>query len=135
MKEKAMTTLAHGSYAGSTAEALTGRGRGSRIAAGADQRVLFPRRGEVTLHDDRLTIGGWDGKTDLVLRREDVKSVGNEYTGLYGRFVGGLLNSGKPLILQTAAHGEIYLMVDHRRFLETTSNRKWARLLQTWLAS
>ncbi|MEV4117034.1 hypothetical protein [Nonomuraea sp. NPDC049695] len=97
---------AQGTYAGSTADELAGRSRGDRIAAGADQRVLFPRRGQVVLHADRLVISGWDGKTDLILRPSEVTSVRNEYTDLCGRFVGGLLNSGKPLILGTAAHGE-----------------------------
>lgn len=105
------------------------------MAAGDDQRVLFPRNGQVTLYGDRLAIGGWDGRADLVLRPREVTSVRNEYTDLYGRFVGGLLNSGRSLIIDTVSHGEIYLMIDHRRFLETTNNRTWARLLKTWLAS
>ncbi|MEV0316246.1 hypothetical protein [Nonomuraea fuscirosea] len=129
------TPLAQGRYAGSTAAELSGRGRGARMAAGDDQRVLFPRNGQVTLYGDRLAIGGWDGRADLVLRPREVTSVRNEYTDLYGRFVGGLLNSGRSLIIDTVSHGEIYLMIDHRRFLETTNNRTWARLLKTWLAS
>ncbi|MEV0151443.1 MULTISPECIES: hypothetical protein [unclassified Nonomuraea] len=128
-------TLAQGTFAGSTADELAARGRGDRIAAGADQRVLFPRRGQMVLHTDRLVISGWDGTTDLILRPGEVTSVRNEYTDLYGRCVGGLLNSGKPLILGTSAQGEIYLMVNHRRFLETTRNRTWARLLKDWTAS
>ncbi|GAA3263733.1 hypothetical protein GCM10020216_106830 [Nonomuraea helvata] len=97
--------------------------------------MLFPRRGQVVLRADRLVISGWDGTTDLILRPGEVTSVRNEYTDLYGRFVGGLLNSCKPLVLGTAAHGEVYLMVNHRRFLETTDNRAWARLLKDWIAA
>ncbi|WP_369229427.1 hypothetical protein AB5J56_02165 [Streptomyces sp. R21] len=127
--------LAAGSYVGSPAEELARRKRGHRIAAGVDQRVLFPRTGRLELHHDRLMIGGWHGGSDLVLRPAEVRSVTNEYTDLYGRFVGGLLNSGRPLIVETVTAGEIYLMVDHKTFLETTSNRKWTRLLKSWLMS
>jgi hypothetical protein len=127
--------LAAGSYVGSPAEELAGRKRGHRIAAGVDQRVLFSRTGRLELYPDRLVIGGWHGGADLVLRPEEVRSAANEYTDLYGRFVGGLLNSGRPLIVETVTAGEIYLMVDHKTFLETTANRKWTRLLKSWLVS
>lgn len=127
--------LAQAPYIGCMTEELRARRKGDRIAAGVDQSVLFPRRGEATLHDDRLVLGAWGDDGDLVLRPGEVTSVANEYTKLYGRFIGGLLNAGKPLILGTVPAGEIYLMIDHRTFMETTDNRRWAGLVRTWLSS
>jgi len=127
--------LARASYVGSTTEELARKRLGDRIAAGVDQKTLFPRRGKVTLRAEHLALEGWHERGDLVLRRADVTSIANEFTELYGRFLGGLLNAGKPLILGTTVAGEIYLMIDHKSFLETTSNRKWAKLLNTWLHS
>ncbi|MBO2453448.1 hypothetical protein J4573_40590 [Actinomadura barringtoniae] len=120
-------------YIGCTTEELRARRTGDRIAAGVDQSVLFQRRGEASLHDDRLVLQGWGDGGDLVLRPDEVTSVANEYTKLYGRFIGGLLNAGKPLILGTVPVGEIYLMIDHRTFMETTDNRKWSGLIREWL--
>ncbi|MFC4909486.1 hypothetical protein [Actinomadura gamaensis] len=125
--------LAQAPYIGCTTVELRSRRRGDRIAAGVDQSVLFPRRGEVELHADRLVLRGWGDGGALVLRPSDVTSVANEYTELYGRFVGGLLNAGRPLILGTVPAGEIYLMIDHRTFMETTDNRRWAKLIRKWL--
>lgn len=87
------------------------------------------------MYEDTLVLGGWGDQGDLELRPEQVVSVRNEFTELYGRFIGGLLNAGKPLILGTLVVDEIYLMVDHKTFMETTDNRKWAKLLGTWLSS
>jgi hypothetical protein len=127
--------LAQASYIGSTTEELARKKRGDRVAAGVDQKTLFSRRGKVTLRSEHLVLEGWGDEGDLVLRPADIASIANEFTELYGRFMGGLLNAGKPLILDTAIVGEIYLMIDHKTFLETTSNRKWARLLNAWLHS
>ncbi|MEV4015724.1 hypothetical protein AB0J35_35000 [Nonomuraea angiospora] len=127
--------LARASYIGSTTEELARKRRGDLIAAAVDQKTLFPRRGKVALRSEHLVLEGWHDGGDLVLRRADITSIANEFTELYGRFLGGLLNAGKPLILGTTVAGEIYLMIDHKSFLETTSNRKWTRLLNTWLHS
>jgi hypothetical protein len=131
----ATESLARASYIGCTTEELARKSHGDRIAAGVDQKTLFPRRGTVTLHSEDIVLEGWRDGGDLVLRRADVTSITNEFTELYGRFLGGLLNAGKPLILGTTVVGEIYLMIDHRSFLETTSNRTWAKLLNTWMHS
>jgi hypothetical protein len=123
---------AHAQYIGSTTEELAAKRRGDRIAAGVDQKVLFPRRGVITLFPDRLVLSGWNDTGDLVLRPAEVLSIENRFTDLYGRFLGGLLNAGKPLVVRTSTAGEIYLMVDHKTFMETTDNRRWARLLDSW---
>ena len=129
-QETAPTAQAH--YIGSTTAELAAKRRGDRIAAGADQKVLFPRRGAIALFPDRLVLKGWNDAGDLMLRPAEVVSIENRFTDLYGRFLGGLLDAGKPLVVRTSTVGEIYLMVDHKTFMETTDNRRWARLLDSW---
>ena len=131
MTDTARNAIAVAEYIGATTAELAAKRRGDRAAAGVDQKVLFRRRGRITLTADRLHLHGWGDGGDLVLRPAEVTGVENRFTDLYGRFVGGLLNAGKPLILQTTV-GEIYLMVDHRTFMETTDNRRWAALIERW---
>jgi hypothetical protein len=131
MNDTTRHAIAAAEYIGSTAVELAAKRRGDRVAAGVDQRVLFARRGRITLTVDALRLEGWGEQGDLFLHPADVLGVANRFTALYGRFAGGLLNAGKPLILETTV-GEIYLMVDHRTFMETTDNRRWAALIETW---
>lgn len=125
--------LAKASYVGQTADVLARRTGADTIAAGVSQKALFRRRGEITLHDDRLVLGGWGDDGDLVLRREDVQGVRVEFTELYGRFIGGLLNAGKPLILKLS-DAELYLLIDRKELMETTDDRRWGKLVEDWLA-
>jgi hypothetical protein len=131
MTDRTRNAIAVAEYIGCTTTELTARRRGHRVAAAADQKVLFQRRGRITLTAAQLLLEGWADQSDLVLHPADVLGVDNRFTDLYGRFIGGLLNAGKPLILQTRI-GEIYLMIDHRTFTETTDNRRWAALIETW---
>ncbi|RII14000.1 hypothetical protein DSC45_22105 [Streptomyces sp. YIM 130001] len=126
--------MAEGEYKGSSAEELAAKKRGDRIAAGVDQSVLFPRRGSVLMTAGRLVLTDWGGSGDLTLRPGQVVGVERKFTDLYGRFVGGLLDSGKPLILETTAAGKIYLLVNHKTFMETTDNKKWEKLINQWRA-
>ncbi|MGI5126095.1 hypothetical protein ACQEVB_04700 [Pseudonocardia sp. CA-107938] len=130
MTDTTRNVIAVADYIGCTAAELAAKRRGDRIAAGVDQKVLFHRRGRITLTSGRLLLEGW-GDEDLVLQPADVTAVENRFTDLYGRFIGGLLNAGKPLILTTPV-GEIYLMIDHRTFMETTDNRRWTMLINAW---
>lgn len=123
---------AEGEYKGSSAEELAAKKRGDRIAAGVDQSVLFPRRGSVLLQPGRMVLTDWGGSGDLVLEPRQVVGVERKFTELYGRFVGGLLDSGKPLIVETTAVGKLYLLVNHKTFMETTDNKKWEKLINRW---
>jgi hypothetical protein len=131
MTDTTRDAIAVAEYIGSTTAELAVKRRGERVAAGVDQKVLFQRRGRIALTPGQLLLEGWGDGSDLVLHPSDVTGVENRFTDLYGRFLGGLLNAGKPLILQTTV-GEIYLMVDHRTFMETTDNRRWAALIENW---
>jgi hypothetical protein len=46
-----------------------------------------------------------------------------------------LLNAGKPLIVTVPTIGELYLLIDRKEFMETTDDRRWAKLLVEWLAA
>src|SRR5882757_5250222 len=100
------TPQAQAPYIGQTAEVLGHSTGADKSAAMVSQKALFQRRGEIALYRDKLVIGDWNDSGDLVLTRDDIKAVRLEYTHLYGRFIGGLLNAGKPLILETT-HGEL----------------------------
>ncbi|MEZ0106766.1 hypothetical protein ABH920_000757 [Catenulispora sp. EB89] len=92
----------------------------------------------IILTPRELVLSGWSGQCReeaLRLRREDIVSVDARYTELYGRFVGGILNAGKPLILSTRTEGVIYLLIDWKEFTETTRDRQWAADIKAWLAS
>ncbi|GAB3422077.1 hypothetical protein [Flindersiella endophytica] len=124
--------LAEADYIGATADELGGKGTADKAAAGISQKVLFQRRGRTVLHADRLVLTNWFGTGDLTLTRSDVTVAEARFTKLYGRFVGGLLNAGKPLILTTAPVGVIYLLVNRREFMETTDDRAWEERLNGW---
>ncbi|MEW1644241.1 hypothetical protein [Streptomyces sp. NPDC091219] len=126
---------ARGDYVGATAEELRAKTGADRVSAGVSQKVLFQRRGTITLDGDRLVLGRWDGATDLTLRRAEITAVGTRFTELYGRFLGGLLNAGKPLILDTTTAGQVYLLIDRKEFMETTRDRAWERHIKAWPAA
>jgi hypothetical protein len=126
-------------YVGATAAELSDKSGADKsgadkIAAGVSQKVLFQRRGDISLYPDRLVLDGWTDSGDLVLTRPEITSVEIRFTELYGRFLGGLLNAGKPLILRTADAGETYLLINRKEFTETTDDRRWEKLIKTWLA-
>jgi len=128
------TLEARGDYVGATADELRRKTSADKMAGGVTQKALFPRRGKVSLHEDRLVLGEWGEAGDLVLRRADITSVEVRFTDLYGRFIGGLLNAGKPLILGTVPAGEVYLLIDRKEFMETTDDRAWAARIEAWLS-
>ncbi|WP_067806036.1 hypothetical protein [Nocardia beijingensis] len=132
-----MTVLRAGSYVGATATDLHANTTADKAAGTVSQKALFRHRGQIALTEHALTLSPWhsDG-SDLVIRRNDIAGITRKYTDLYGRFIGGLLNSGKPLIVATTtAVGEIYLLIDRKEFMESNDNEAWATALNTWRSS
>ncbi|HEY4022031.1 MAG TPA: hypothetical protein VGM75_25320 [Pseudonocardiaceae bacterium] len=125
--------IAQGDYIGATTDELVHKTGSDKVAAGVSQKALFQRRGDIELYPDRLVLHQWGDAGDLVLHRPDIRSVRTEFTELYGRFIGGLLNAGKPLIMDTIG-GELYLLINRKEFMETTDDRRWAKLVTDWLA-
>lgn len=121
-----------GKYIAATAGELAAGTAAGKVAGGVSQKALFRRHGEIAFDGDTLTLRGWSDGGDLRLGRGDVTAVRREFTGRYGRFIGGLLDKGKPLILETAADGEIYLLIDRKEFMETTDNKSWEQELAAW---
>lgn len=121
-----------GSYIAATADELRRNSLADKSAGIVSQKALFHRRGTIELRDDTLVLSGWNDRGDLVLARRDITSVRTEFTALYGRFMGGLLNSGKPLILETTPAGEIYALIDRKEFTESTKDRQWAQAIDAW---
>jgi len=128
------TLEAQGDYVGAAADELRRKTSTNKMAGVVSQKALFPRRGKIALHEDRLVLGEWDEAGDLVLRRADLTSVEVRFTDLYGRFMGGLLNAGKPLILGTVPAGELYLLINRKELMETTDDRAWAARIEAWLS-
>ncbi|QUQ68675.1 hypothetical protein [Kutzneria sp. CA-103260] len=127
------TPQAKAPYIGQTADVLSHKTGADTGAAMISQKALFQRRGEIALYQDKLVIGDWNDDGDLVLGRDDIKAVRLEFTELYGRFIGGLLNAGKPLILETT-HGELYLLINRKELMESTDDKRWAQLIEKWIA-
>jgi hypothetical protein len=128
------TAIARADYIGATTGELSSKDAADRVAAGVSQKVLFQRRGEIQLYPDRLVLRAWSEGADLELARTDIRTVGTRFTALYGRFIGGLLNAGKPLIIDSEPAGEFYLLINRREFMETTDDRRWEKLINEWLA-
>ncbi|MFI8534977.1 hypothetical protein ACIGMX_32610 [Streptomyces aquilus] len=128
------TPLAEADYLGATARELSEKRAGAKVAAGISQKTLFQRRGRIILRPDLLVLTGWSDNDDLTLTRADITAAETRFTHLYGRFLGGLLNAGQPLILTTthASADEVYLLINHRGFLETTDDRAWAQRIAQW---
>ncbi|MGN6187450.1 MAG: hypothetical protein ACTHOE_01010 [Conexibacter sp.] len=124
-----------GAYVGATADELRANTTADKAAGAVSQKALFKRRGTIELTDEALTLSTWGDAGSLTLRREDIRSATTAFTELYGRFIGGLLNAGKPLILDTAAAGEIYLLIDRKELMETTKDREWQQAIEEWLAA
>ncbi|GAA1973079.1 hypothetical protein [Amycolatopsis minnesotensis] len=121
-----------GEYLAATADELAGHTAADKAAGGVSQKALFRRRGAIELDGDSVVLRTWSDTHDLVLRREDVTTIRREFTDLYGRFIGGLLDRGKPLIVDTRTAGEIYLLIDRKEFMETTDNKGWEKDLNAW---
>ncbi|AHH93418.1 hypothetical protein GCM10010174_32370 [Kutzneria viridogrisea] len=125
--------IAQGNYVGATTDELSRKTGADKVAAGVSQKALFQRRGDVTLYDDKLVLSQWSDSGDLELTRADIKSVKTEFTEHYGRFIGGLLNAGKPLIIDSTVQGEFYLLINRKEFMETTDDRQWEKMIKEWL--
>ncbi|MFE9578558.1 hypothetical protein ACFYO1_19375 [Nocardia sp. NPDC006044] len=123
-----------GRYIAATVEELRRHSAADKAAGIVSQRALFPRRGRIELERQRLVLSNWSAGDDLTLSPTAIVSLRREFTSLYGRFMGGLLNAGKPLILETTTAGEIYILIDRREISEFTSNRRWEAAIVAWRA-
>jgi hypothetical protein len=125
--------IRHGAYIAATAEELTAVTFPRRLAAAINQRVLFCHRGDADLTADVLVLRGWQRSEPLTIARDEITSLKREFTRLYGRFLGGgSAEWGAPIVLSRVSGPDIYLLFDHRAFLEKTSNVEWHVALLSW---
>ncbi|WP_433599194.1 hypothetical protein ACQPXH_26530 [Nocardia sp. CA-135953] len=127
-----MTAAKSGVYIGATAAELRDKGGADKAAGVVSQKALFHRRGKIMLDADTLVLSAWSDSGDLILRRNEIYAINRKFTELYGRFMGGLFDTGKPLILDTAPAGAIYLLIDRKEMMETTRNREWFAAIVQW---
>jgi len=125
--------IRHGAYIAATAEELAAVTFARRFAAAINQRVLFGHRGTADLTTDGLVLGGWKRSEPLTIARGDITGLKREFTPLYGRFLGGgSAEWGAPIVISRVSGPDIYLLFDHRAFLEKTSNVEWHVALLSW---
>ena len=123
----------HGAYIAATAEELGAVTFARRCAAAINQRVLFPHRGNADLAADGLVLHGWKRSEPLTIARTDITNLKREFTHLYGRFLGGgSAEWGAPIIISRTSGPDIYVLFDHRAFLEKSSNVEWHVALLSW---
>jgi len=123
----------HGAYIAATADELAAATFTRRWAAAINQRVLFGHRGDADLAADGLVLHGWKRSAPLTVAREEITSLKREFTRLYGRFLGGgSAEWGAPIIISRVSGPDIYLLFDHRAFLEKSSNVEWHAALHSW---
>jgi hypothetical protein len=129
-----MTENRDGAYIAATDTELRNAGVASRGMALLNQRVLFRHRGEASLRPGRLELRGWEGGDPLVVTPGDLADVQRTFTELYGRFVGGgSAEWGAPIILsRTESRPALYLLFEHRAFLEKSANVEWHLALLEW---
>lgn len=103
------------------------------MAAVINQRVLFGHRGHAELLPHRLLLRNWTEGDDLEIAADHVATIQRKFTSHYGRFLGGgSAEWGAPVIITEESGREIYLLFDHRAFLEKSSNVEWHLDLVTW---
>jgi hypothetical protein len=129
-----MTDNRDGAYIAATDAELKNAGLASRGMALLNQRVPFRHRGEASLRPGRLELRDWQGGEPLIVTPGDLTDVQRAFTELYGRFVGGgSAEWGAPIILsRTESRPALYLLFEHRAFLEKSANVEWHLALLEW---
>ncbi|MFK3671439.1 hypothetical protein ACI2IX_14830 [Leifsonia aquatica] len=128
-------------YLAATAEELKKARSSQRLAAIANQRVLFPHSGSIELTAEALTLGEW--KT---LQPRDVVHVAQEFIPEYNRFaaggarggfpsLGALKRTGAPLIVDLRTGERIVLLVGFEVLSGVTKNSSWVKPLQKFAAA
>lgn len=126
-------------YLAATPEELHSRSSTWTRAGGlADQALLFPHSGTLTLDEDTLRLSGFRN-----LRPHDIESVEQEFISEYGRIAAGGLRGGfpslgffkrqgAPLVLHLTTGERIVLLLGFERVLGVTKNREWLDALRVF---
>ncbi|CAM5372664.1 hypothetical protein [Corynebacterium variabile] len=124
------------SYVAALRSELGDAGTGRRMTALLNQKVLFPHRGQATLDPTVLTLGTWNDGADLRITKDAVSRITRQFDDYYGAFVGGASSAwGAPVIIEFTDGTAVYVLFDHRTFLEKTDNRNWEADLLRWMSA
>lgn len=124
-----------GNYVAALRTELTDAGSGRRALALLNQRVLFPHRGTANLFQDELELDGWDERGSIAVIRGSVSRIARQFDDRYGAFIGGGSSRwGAPVIIELQDGTALYLLFNHRTFLEKTDNPEWEAALLEWRA-
>ncbi|MGO1838244.1 hypothetical protein [Microbacterium sp.] len=128
------STIRSSEYIAALRTELADAGPAKRAAAMINQRALFPHRGQATLTADQLELANWDGQGSIVISQTSVRRVTRQFDKHYGAFVGGASAKwGAPIIIELKDGTVIYVLFNHRAFLEKTDNPEWEDTLLEWL--
>lgn len=111
-----------------------------RKAAIADQRLLFPHRGQIELFDDCLKLGAW-----RTFAPGDVFNVSMDFLPEYSRVIaagdrggfpsfGVLKRLGAPLVLDLRTGERIALLIGYTWWSGTTKDARWLPELKAFAA-
>lgn len=112
---------------------LSDAGPAKRAAALINQRALFPHRGKAILTAPQLELTSWDTKGSITLSPTSVRRVTRQFDKHYGAFIGGASAKwGAPVIIELKDGTVMYILFNHRAFLEKTDNPDWEDALLEW---
>lgn len=118
-----VSTVASARYLGTTGKHLAQSSRADRWRATLDPRVMFPRRGVLSLFGNRIVLGEWEPHVSVTVYAREVESVG------ISSAVGGM----RPIALRHRNGETLYLLVNRRWLPKGDDNVEWAALLGDWL--
>lgn len=121
-------------YVAALRQELSAAGPGKRTAALINQRALFPHRGQAILTPEKFELADWDGHGPISIAPASVSRITRQFDDYYGAFVGGASSKwGAPVIVELKDKTAIYLLFNHRAFMEKTDNPAWEQALLEWL--
>ncbi|UNX54232.1 hypothetical protein MF406_15065 [Georgenia sp. TF02-10] len=123
--------MMHDTFSATTVDELRRTTSLRRLAAIIDQRLLFPRSGDIELADGTLQLGTWRS-----FNPGDILSVSLEFLPEYGRVAAGgarggfpsfgaFKRLGAPLVLDLRSGERILLLIGYIWLAGTTKNAAW----------
>ena len=117
-------------YLGTTGRHLAALSRADRVRAVLDPRVLFPRRGTLSLFANRIALGNWADDATVTVHATEVATID------VAPPVGGSRRTELRPVALVHRNGEtLYLLINQRWLPARNDNMLWASLLVDWLGS
>lgn len=116
--------MAAARYLGTTGGQLAEVSRIGRWWGVLDARTLFPRRGALSLFDNRIVLAGWERHASVTVHARELGSVGLSSP------VGGV----RPIALRHRNGETLYLVINRRWLPGRDDNAEWVGVLRDWFA-